>query len=457
MEVKTFMLIYLCFTCLFPAVGSVPIKAALKIGAKVYNVVEFGMSVMGIIDNLKSGETPSDLSEIIDEVSAKIDASTTAIIKTVTLQSKLDRIDDAVINIHSSLIDLKHILQATTKKDRDQYIQLFAARFEEHHLVKHLRFLPELLEYTIPGTTGKLVDLFADQSRCNMTAIYAFRTFYIELISDGISLELLYLKLSTDVSINEVLEQWNPSLVKIGQIFETQETKCKSKFEMYAEEDLRNANDALKLWTDNKIRYTWKTSDVIFLKPYGTLQFLYYSHRCNSLFWHRTNRNKFAIFSDKDQTKPNLKILQNVEGKLKASIQGEWDENAAKNVGNAIENHLKDKGYIIISLIVFFEGGDISSERIKVDTNSPVIQLSIGDVKLRYCYESGFECKVDFFNWFGGKKSVYGRMRAFAYTAKANGFENCQELKTGSSTQNEPFIKLVYILLILCLEVLRKI
>ena len=65
------------------------------------------------------------------------------ILSAIVLRSKLDRVDDAVIAIHSSLIDIKHLLEAQT--GAVELLELFVKRYEEHEVIKHVRFLKVLL------------------------------------------------------------------------------------------------------------------------------------------------------------------------------------------------------------------------------------------------------------------------------------------------------------------------
>jgi hypothetical protein len=106
-----------------------------------------------------------------------------------------------------------------------------------------------------------------------MTALYAFKYFYVNLLSDGITIDLLYLNLSTTISLNKTITEWNESLEKVENIFYAKQSSCIKDFPKLAQEDVKNAVDAVTLWSDNKQRYPWSTSDVLFLKPYGTFQF----------------------------------------------------------------------------------------------------------------------------------------------------------------------------------------
>lgn len=67
-------------------------------------------------------------------------------------------------------------------------------------------------------------------------------------------------------------------------------------------------------------------------------------------------------------------------------------------------------------------------------SDSPVLKDSIDGIKLKYCYESGFECTIDVLNWFGGTKNVYGQMKILAYASSNDKTDH----ETASSIQNKP-------------------
>ena len=52
------------------------------------------------------------MEELVAELSDLIDTAKIEILSAIVLRSKLDRVDDAVIVIHSSLIDIKHAFWA---------------------------------------------------------------------------------------------------------------------------------------------------------------------------------------------------------------------------------------------------------------------------------------------------------------------------------------------------------
>jgi hypothetical protein len=85
-------------------------------------------------------------------------------------------------------------------------------------------------------------------------------------------------------------------------------------------------------------------------------------------------------------------------------------------------------------------------------TESQVIQFSLEDVKLKYCYGGFFACVIDFRNWFGGTSEVSGNMTVLAYvinTGKGNGsISEEPSYKIGSCTHNYPFSMAIYFVMI---------
>lgn len=398
--------------------GSGYIGALVQIGGVAFDVLKFGFSVAEYFQNKNQGEQLDEISKLLSEVNERIDSVNTRIITTVLLHSRLERIDEAVLNIRSSLTDLEYIFRANDTKDKTRHMDLFVYRFDNHGVIKHLRFLSELLQYTIPGTSRPLVDLFSEHTRCNLTGLYEFEKFYFKLVSDGIAIELAYeyMHLTAHASLNRVYDRWRTKIQEMESIFSKQEMTCKEQFAALAEEDLKHAHDATTLWTNNNHRYPWLRNNVIFLKRYGTHQFLFMKHTGHYLFWNRSHKNKIVIFTEKQEIAPEPVALDTKE--LKAAITGKSDRGAARHVAHVAEVQLEERNYAIRSMLVFFDGGEFSSDGIKIDGDSKLIEAVIPNVELEYCYESGVQCNMDVLNWLDGRKVVKGNMKIMAYAVK---------------------------------------
>lgn len=454
MDKKAVLFLSVMFANCVP-IQTVPVTAVIKTAGTAYDVLNLGLDLMQFMETFDNEEAGENLDELVNILAARIDASTTKLITTVLLQSKLERIDDAVINIHSSLIDLQNFLQASTPDERNEYKKLFVSRFVEHDVIKHIRFLPELLYYTIPGTSGKLVDLFAENTRCNMTAIYEFKLYYAELVSDGIALQLIYIRTSSNLSVNRTIEYWSEKVNKVNLIFDAQENSCKYQFSKYAEEDLRASQNASILWVNNKERYPWKTCDVIFLKNYRTFQFLYLKHTGDYLFSDMAgDRSKISIFHSKIEAKPNIAKFSKVNDKCESAIKGQDDEEAAKNIGICVEKYCTDLNFSINALLVFFDGGDFSSEAIIIDPDSSSLAFTFEDVTLRFCHKSGLQCKADIFNWLDGTETVAGKMRVFAYVQPST--QEVKIYKESSGPRINCFTEFIYLLTLVGIALLDR-
>ena len=115
----------------------------------IEDVATFAISAVEYI----SGKT-SDENTLLADIQKSITNSKTEILESILLQSRFDKIDDAVISVHSSLVDFEAYLDASPN-ELETLKQQFIKRFDDNSVISHIRFLPELLTYSIPGTTGE--------------------------------------------------------------------------------------------------------------------------------------------------------------------------------------------------------------------------------------------------------------------------------------------------------------
>jgi hypothetical protein len=96
--------------------------------------------------------------------------------------------------------------------------------------------------------------------------------------------------------------------------------------------------------------------------------FLYHKSRENHLFWQRTStRNNIVVLNDINETIVVSQVFGNVSETFKSSIEGKNDDEVAQHVGQAVEKHLEDQGLTINAIVVFFDGGEMSNEKIQID------------------------------------------------------------------------------------------
>lgn len=184
------------------------------------DVITFALNAVDFFSGTSSSEDKfnTDIEEAIDN-------SKTEILDNIILQSRFDKIDDAVIAIHSSLVDLQSYRKATSiekTKLKAQYIK----RFDDNSVISQIRFLPELLSYSVPGTRGEtFMSLFSTNANCDSGKIKRFQKFYLRLVSDGVALDVIHTEFSNlDPSTN--VEFWAEKMEKIRGIFEQANDEC---------------------------------------------------------------------------------------------------------------------------------------------------------------------------------------------------------------------------------------
>ena len=85
----------------------------------------------------------TELERVRKDIDRMVRSSTTDIIREITLQNKLDRIETTVHKLKSLLIDLKNYALAENEIDRLNYESLFLERYDQR-VVALIRSLPEL-------------------------------------------------------------------------------------------------------------------------------------------------------------------------------------------------------------------------------------------------------------------------------------------------------------------------
>ena len=130
--------------------------------SKAAESFKLALKIKDVITEL-GGEKSDAKEELVAELSDLIDTAKMEILSAIVLRSKLDSVDDAVIAIHSSLIDIKHLLEVQT--GAIELLELFVKRYEEHEVIKHVRFLGTLLSYVSPGDNVDLITLIREGTR----------------------------------------------------------------------------------------------------------------------------------------------------------------------------------------------------------------------------------------------------------------------------------------------------
>ena len=80
-----------------------------------------------------------------------------------------------------------------------------------------------------------------------MTAIYEFHMFYVNLLADAATLQLVFRELS-DIPSDDVEEFWKEKLPRIQTQFDNMEISCEKRFPKSAAEEIKQDIDANNLF-----------------------------------------------------------------------------------------------------------------------------------------------------------------------------------------------------------------
>lgn len=298
------MRVLIVFTTIVALSGWVPMTqpnalAVLNVFKTGVDIFKTGLQIVNVIRKLNSGsidDVQSQLEEVRRGLERMIRSSTTNIIREITLQNKLDRIETIVKEVHSLLIDMRNYVLANGGVDRDNYKSLFLDRFDQR-VVAMIRELPGLLSYTVPGLSEPLVDLIRDKSNCNMTAIHEFQLFYADLLSDGSTLQFVFRELS-NITSADIKEFWTEKLPGVQKLFDDMEKTCRERQPNYAVDEIKQNINADVMYKNCKERYTWAWCDVLYYPPMGTHQFHYHKSVTSVMFWNKkssSGRNQIMV------------------------------------------------------------------------------------------------------------------------------------------------------------------
>ena len=429
-----------------------------------FDIFKIGLEIVDLIRKQNEGSV-EDLKRELEEVQHKMEqmiaASTTAIIREITLQTKLERIEDIVDELRSLLIDVKNYVLANDTLDREDFKNLFISRFDQR-VVAMIRSLPELLTYTIPGLSDPLLALFRDKSRCNMTAIHAFQLFYEGLLTAGVSLQFVFRELS-NMTLDDVEKYWREQIPEVKGHFNDLKKICKERMPEYATEDIKQTINADKMFENCKERYTWAWCDILYYPSMGTYQFHYHKAASSFIFWNGPSssaRNQILAIESADEkvkewdTKKMNTALASKKDTFKSLITGSEDSWAAKKVGEAVEDFVKTKGFLIKAVIVFFDAKELGNVSQRVDKISPVAYVGIEGVTLKYCYSNEIVCtlaKWSLFNFNQDWKEYTGTFNIYVYPCSTtdtpeSSRPDCYKHSTSSGTREIQSISIIAIL-----------
>lgn len=335
------------------------LKASIDIFGAASQVVDFFEK-----RDTPVGVTQAELDKLKTDILQQMDYMLSnykgEIILALTLQEEVGRLKETTSRIQSSLEDLKNLMLARNKSEETIYKALFKQRYEEHDIIVEIRKLAGLLTETIPELSKPLKDLILDSTKCNMTAIVEFEKFYARLISDAVTLQLVYGWISNHSSYF-VQQYWDTKLPYIQTTFQDMENVCIATFDDYVDDDVKLNVSTETIFDNSKQRYPWKTIDVFDFPPKNS--FKYHYHRSlpqKCLFWNdepNSFRNRIMVMLDKDivvplwnQTDVQAALQRNIS-LFKKSINGPL---AAQDLYKATERFVNDLNFIHKALIVFY-------------------------------------------------------------------------------------------------------
>ena len=431
----------------------------LNIFKAVFDIFKPGFKIIDAIRKQNSGfieDVKTELERVRKDIDRMVRISTTEIIREITLQNKLDKIETTVYELKSLLIDLKNYVLAENTLDRLNYESLFLERYDQR-VVAMIRSLPELLSYTVPGFSEPLADLILNHSRCNMTAIHAFQMFYVQILSDGFTLQLVFREF-LQITSSDVEDFWIANLPKVQERFDSMEETCKERLPQYAVDEIKQNIDVDVMFEQFKERYTWAWSDVFYYPPMGTYQFHYHKAVKDCMFWNGASsagRNQILVIGDNDNNvhgwapvEMSSALASNHET-FKSVIKWSDDNSAAKKVGEAVEKFVKKKGFSIGTIIVFFDAKGLGNFSRIIDNGSLGAYVGLDGVKLKYCYSSGIACSLaswNLFNFNQDWKEYTGMFHVYVYpyfkmVKSEKGRKDSTSVKSEKGTKDSTSIK----------------
>lgn len=341
------------------SVGMGVLQAAVDIFGIAVDVVDFFEK-----RDTPAGVTQADLdklkTDILEQMDYMLSNYRAEIILALTLQEEVGRLKETISRMQSSLEDLKNLMLVRNKSEEIIYKARFKQRYDEHGVIVEIRKLPALLTESIPELSKPLKDLILDTTKCNMTAVVEFEKFYARLISDAVTLELVYEWVSNN-SWYFVQQYWDNNLPHVQKTFHDMENVCIATFDNYVTDEVKLNVSTETIFDNSKQRYPWKTTDVFDFPPENSFKELYQRslpQKC--LFWNddpTSFRNRILVMIDKTTVVPLWNktdvetALQRNASQFKTTIK---DDSAAQALYNATMGFVNDLNFIPKAIIVFY-------------------------------------------------------------------------------------------------------
>lgn len=220
--------VYLLLICFSPRGCSSGLLAGLLAGFSFAStLVGLTGDIFGFIDGGDSDHDQSlDTSKLVDQINYRIELGSETVYKRVNAQLQIIKIEDAVRNIENALTELKYFIEAISRRNEIGY---YEKQFIESSkdAVKSARELTSLLDGSVSGFQNNILKYIAEQTCCDMSALIRFKTFYENLILNGMMVEFLVKKLDSYSDLESEKRFWNNEFHTLESNFSRQSNTCK--------------------------------------------------------------------------------------------------------------------------------------------------------------------------------------------------------------------------------------
>ncbi|XP_045211500.2 uncharacterized protein LOC123562994 [Mercenaria mercenaria] len=256
---------------IFSTLTSRTVDAGLPILGKVVDVVAFGLDVYSFFDSMlgddetQSTPAPIDYDRIINRISERIEMSTESIVFRIEVQAYISELRNVALTIKQLLAEMEDIVRTKNKDTREELQRRFRNNFDRNKI--EMDKVKSLLTFKVEvsGISSTLLSLIANEFECGMTSLEEFQNYYMSLVSDVVALALLNEKLSENSLYNETITSWQTAIRSLFYDMEKQKEECKDKFFELITKDLIRINDPLDLFENNKHKYPYQETDVLYL------------------------------------------------------------------------------------------------------------------------------------------------------------------------------------------------
>ena len=236
------------------------------------DIASTAISVVNFIEDQEDPEVTTEALDalrynVVQQVSGLITETESNIIAVINLQQKVERLMHIKSVIASSILDLKRYLKLKNTTDQTDYMNQFIQNFEETDAILLIRELSTLLTATIPELSESMSSLIIETTNCNMTSIIEFENFYGNLISQSITLEYSHAKMTKEINLTVVEENWDNRLTNIQNVFDSMESNCVDTFSALVTEEVKAEISPEELHDNSNKRYNWKWNDVYQFDP----------------------------------------------------------------------------------------------------------------------------------------------------------------------------------------------